>query len=401
MREAFERAILERPDEIAGYAAYADWLQEQNDPRGEFIAVQLALEDESRPASERKKLQEREAELLKAHERELLGELGPFLHAEDKDAKTATRIAPRWRRGFLRELTVGRLSCALAQTLGTATACRFVRELAIHNTLSGRFGGLHPNEPKPCVPTPPRMHHHHEYFELIGSPFLQQLRVFRMGNVEPPEAGCCDSHCYAEGLEHLIATMPRLEELHLLCRDYDVGKLFALSNLTTLRVLRAYHIEEHPLEILAANPAFANLTHLQFHPHSAREPDELGYKMSYLPLEQVQELVRAPYLKSLTHLQLRLSDMGDDGVREIIDSGILKRLKWLDLRHGCITDDGAKLFAKCPDAKNLECLDLSRNAVSVTGLNRLRTAGVKAVANRPLIRGELDEQIFLGEGDYE
>ncbi len=64
MREAFEKAILENPDDLAGYAAYADWLAEQGDPRGEFMQVQLALEDEGRPAKERKRLQKREQELL-------------------------------------------------------------------------------------------------------------------------------------------------------------------------------------------------------------------------------------------------------------------------------------------------------------------------------------------------
>ena len=53
MREAFEQAILDNPNDLASYSAYSDWLQEQGDPRGEFIRVQLALEDESRPAPER------------------------------------------------------------------------------------------------------------------------------------------------------------------------------------------------------------------------------------------------------------------------------------------------------------------------------------------------------------
>jgi uncharacterized protein (TIGR02996 family) len=79
MREAFERAILETPDDPASFAAYADWLFEQGDPRGEFMQVQLALEDEQRPATERTQFREREAELLTAHQAEWLGPLAPFL----------------------------------------------------------------------------------------------------------------------------------------------------------------------------------------------------------------------------------------------------------------------------------------------------------------------------------
>src|SRR5262245_65921638 len=59
--------------------AYADYLRDQGDPRGELIQVQLALEDAKRPAAERKRLKKREEELLAAHEREWLGELAPLL----------------------------------------------------------------------------------------------------------------------------------------------------------------------------------------------------------------------------------------------------------------------------------------------------------------------------------
>jgi uncharacterized protein (TIGR02996 family) len=40
-----ESAIAERPDERGGYEVYADWLGERGDPRGEWIHVQLAIED--------------------------------------------------------------------------------------------------------------------------------------------------------------------------------------------------------------------------------------------------------------------------------------------------------------------------------------------------------------------
>src|SRR6516165_4891056 len=54
MREALEEALAANPDELASHMAYADYLGEQGDPRGEYIRTQLALEDESKPAAERK-----------------------------------------------------------------------------------------------------------------------------------------------------------------------------------------------------------------------------------------------------------------------------------------------------------------------------------------------------------
>jgi hypothetical protein len=139
----------------------------------------------------------------------------------------------------------------------------------------------------------------------------------------------------------------------------------------------------------------------EFHPATYRESPQSGRLPSFLPLEQVQALVRSPHLPCLTHLQLRLSNMGDAGVRALIDSGFLARLKGLDLRHGCITDEGARQLADCPDVWRLEHLDLSRNAVSAAGLALLRQAGVRALADNPLTPEELARERYLFEGDSE
>ena len=45
-----------------------------------------------------------------------------------------------------------------------------------------------------------------------------------------------------------------------------------LKNLGNLRVLQIYHCHQYPLDRLARNPVFANLTHLLLYPH-ALEPD--------------------------------------------------------------------------------------------------------------------------------
>jgi uncharacterized protein (TIGR02996 family) len=407
---AFERALAEDPDDVAGWSAYADYLDEQGSPRGEFMQVQLALEDESRSRQERKQLQAREKELLKEHERDWLGNLAPHLldRVERIDGYEIQTPDYRWRRGFLSALTAHCLTTALAQGLAVDPAARFVREFRVHETVVN-CGDEPPAETPFRVPTPPGVHHHWELLELIGSPFLRNLRVLQVGGEVPVEDGWCDCHCYAGGLEHVVAAMNRVEELYLYCKWYDIERLFALPNLAHLRVLLLYHLGvrgtreggpgyEYPLDVLARNRALGNLTHLIFHPHheESYEPPP-----SFLPLNQVRPVLRSKHLKSLIHLQLRLSDMGDEGVREIVSSGILKRLKWLDLRHGCITDEGARLFAACPDAKNLKQLDLSRNAVSSVGLDALGKAGVNAVANNPLTRRELAEWRYLREGDFE
>src|SRR5262245_390559 len=78
LRESLEEALVENPDDLASHMAYADYLTDQGDPRGDFIGVQLALEDERKSAGEREKLRQQEAQLLKAHAKTWLGELAPY-----------------------------------------------------------------------------------------------------------------------------------------------------------------------------------------------------------------------------------------------------------------------------------------------------------------------------------
>src|SRR6516165_4013070 len=74
-REALEAALAENPDDLATHMAYADWLNDQGDPRGEFSQAQLALEEPGRSPKERKSLQKREQELLSIYERQWIGDL--------------------------------------------------------------------------------------------------------------------------------------------------------------------------------------------------------------------------------------------------------------------------------------------------------------------------------------
>ena len=68
--EAFLQRIRAYPDDDAQRLIFADWLDEEGDPRGRFIRVQLALAeiDEHDPA--RKELLTQERELLSAHRAE-------------------------------------------------------------------------------------------------------------------------------------------------------------------------------------------------------------------------------------------------------------------------------------------------------------------------------------------
>lgn len=350
LRCALESALVENPDDLATHYAYADYLQERGDPRGEFIQLQLALEDTQRSEVEWQKIHARTKELLTEHHSLWLGILADeLLPSEEESYEYPLRwwftnylTEHQFARGWLDSLAVrdnaeyGRRPDRLGPLLCSAPEARLLRRLALEYD-NGLVGAL------------------------LNSPFLQNVRVFRFGR---PTIGFNTPPLGVESplLAELIAKLPRIEELRLFAQEYDAARLFALTNLSSLRILQIYDLNErHPLEVLAANTALGNLTHLLLHPYG-----------SCIDLTGVRALVNSRHLRSLTHLQLHRSDLGDVGCTEIVTSGILKRLKVLDLRYGEITDTGARILADCPDLRQLELLDIERNALTQTGIDALR-----------------------------
>jgi uncharacterized protein (TIGR02996 family) len=401
VREAFERAILDQPDDRAAYGAYADWLQEQGDPRGEFMAVQLALEDEARSKKERNALRKRESELLAAHEREWLGELAPLVLDAEPIYRDIRRMEHRFARGWLAHLLCRALTVAEARVFARTPQARLLASLAVEGPEVEALAGTQREhissyfEPGPDIPADVDPYNGPALLALAHAPHLAGVRVFRLGDgpTAPGNGGERYGPCHTFGtfVHEVIARMPRLEELNLYAHDVQAAAVFACP-MPRLRILRFDHATEYPLKVLADNPALGNLTHLLCHPHAQWPRDH----DAYIRLDQLRAVCRSPHLRSLTHLQLRLTDFGDDGVEEVVASGVLKRLRILDLSNGCVTDRGAAILAACPDLKNLTFLNLARNALSEDGVAALKATGVNVETGSQ--HDEHPDQ--LEEGDY-
>ena len=109
--------------------------------------------------------------------------------------------------------------------------------------------------------------------------------------------------------------------------------------------------------------------------------------------------MQSPHLRSLTHLQLHRSDLGDVGCTEIVTSGILKRLKMLD----CGTAKSPhrrRILADCPDLRRLELLDIERNALTQTGIDILRRCSVPLRGDNQQTTEELARQQYLYDEDF-
>lgn len=406
-RVALEAALVAHPDEVAAHSAYADYLAEAGDSRGEFVQVQLALEDEKRSAAERAKLRKREKELRSRHEREWLGSLGRFLFGNWSGPDKPYNFA--FARGWLDYVRVLPFPPALIAALARAPEMRLVRRLEVvydmrHHPFSFMTftrdleAGLTRAERDAAagVAALPR---------LLESPYLTNLRAFKYGFSDDHERGPSHStmipldDCPAKQVIDLLAKCPRLEELCLNTAVRNARALFASPALANLRVLQYYYGSAYadwrdrggtpyPLATLARNKALSKLTTLRLHP--GRE--------ATIGLDDFDALLWSKNLPALRHLQVRMTNFGDDGADRIVASGILKRLKTLDIASGNMTDDGARALAASPDLKNLESLDVSKNALTRFGVKALRKAHPRVAADD---QHEQDDEGYLYEVDWE
>jgi uncharacterized protein (TIGR02996 family) len=398
LRDSLEQELVENPDDLASHMAYADYLTDQGDPLGDFIRVQLALEDVGKSSAERNKLKAQEAKLLKEHARIWLGELAQFIFDQKKKKNYGElEIQYQFHRGWLHTIEAKNYTVEFVRILARAPQLRLLSRLVLAENAYEDEGEYVPGDDLPKDTYNPQL------YPLVRCPYLTNVKTLIVGEQMTPqeeneaEDGGFSCHTQAEGVVGIIKLMPKLEELYLLAHDVDAKQLFSLKTLNPLRVLLLYHNNSYPLHLLAKNTSLGNLTHLLCHPHAMDDENP------YIRLPELRAITRSTELRSLTHLRLRLSDMGDKGVREIVDSGILKRLRVLDLRHGRITDSGAQLFAACPDLKNLELLDLYHNCLTDAGANALKTTGVKVNTENQWnpSNDEYGDNLYLYAGDIE
>src|SRR5262245_45314630 len=79
--EGFLKAILASPEDDTLRLVYADWLEEHDDPRGEFIRVQSELARLPEHEERRAELAAREQSLLQQYAAEWAKPFAPFAHS--------------------------------------------------------------------------------------------------------------------------------------------------------------------------------------------------------------------------------------------------------------------------------------------------------------------------------
>ena len=341
-----EAAIRADPDAAAPYAIYGDWLAEQGEPHGELVAVQLARE--ANPA---------DAELA-AREKQLLAETHLALLGRVTDNRLHPRVEVTWRRGFIYAAEVhttysSQDGADVYPELMRRPVTQFLRELRLGVACTSGGGGDRD------VSILRALHDH-------PPPLLRKL-AFDAFDFEL-------SWTHVGALAIANRALAPVEHLEVISGDVALGAI-------EMPRLRTFRIETGGLRpnvtdsiARAAWPALESLV-LYF-----GTPD---YGGDCTASDTVAVLAGAN-LPRVTTLGLCNSMFGDELVENVVRAPILPRLRHLDLSKGTIGADGAKLLAKHADVfAHLESLDLSGNYFS-----KKQAAALEHIARRVDVSGQ-------------
>ena len=330
--DAFLQAILEDPDSDGPRLVYADWLEEQGNPRGTFIRLQCVRAKLTRHDPGWKELLAQEAPLLRRFEEEW--------------SKPVARLvdAIEYRRGFIERVHV-----SAARFLKAAH--RLLQLAPIRAVQITHIGNLLPQVLRQhCLA---RIRELDLSYNSLGTGILEALARAE----------------YCRALQTL-----RLRRCELSPASADL--LSGAANLRDLEVLDlAYNvISNEGARALAASSCLARLTELNLHGNRIDKEgaiplaDSSAFRLSKLFLGENQlgndgagAIFRSANFAPLRFLDLPNNAITGLGMAGLVRSPFLGQLEHLNLEHNRIGDNGAQLLASSTNLPNLIYLNLSHN----------------------------------------
>jgi uncharacterized protein (TIGR02996 family) len=346
---AFLQDIKQNPDDDTPRLILADWLEEHDDPRGEFLRVQCELARIPRKHPRRNALLLREKDLLKENVAEWMG---TFYRATlDKHV---------FIRGLLHVLMP--LDTLLegpwfdAALWTQLEALEWVEELNLqHLNKKGMY-------------------------QLANSPILSHIGSLRFQIGDPPSVAAL----------HVLATSPHLLSLgslhvpgaRLSERDFTaLTTSLAFSRLKVLnladtgtrgeavRVLGALAQLER-LDLSYNKLGDAGMTIFSELPYSHLK--SLNLDMNHIGDRGAKALAEAPHFQQLTQLTLSGNLIGSDGFAALARSGRLRNLAVLDLQNNRIGAKGATALLESSTLQRLVTLNLYGNPIPSDKADLLR-----------------------------
>lgn len=323
---ALLEAVLAAVDDDRPRLVYADWLTEQGDPRGEFIAVQCARARLASDAPGQRALEEREWTLLSSHEEQWRAALGDDV------------ISVKFRRGFIDEATMFTASFVeRAESMFAREPLRTVRVLD-----PGEEGAA----------------------QLAASPMLRRLDGLRLSN----STGAVERGIGLDGLGVLLMSrnLGTLSSFSL--EEQFVDDLGAMAiahagpaSLPALRSLRLAgdEVSAVGLEALCSTKWFRRLRRVSLATNALREAGAEAFAF-------------APGAGAWEELDLDANLLGDAGARAFASHERLGALKRLSLQRNHLGPAGVQALLDSPKLNGLTALRLDGNRIGGLLTEKLR-----------------------------
>lgn len=339
-----EETLCEAIDDDERWLVYADWLQQQDDVRGQIIALNLA---KKKPAA--KKLAAANVDMLWGNAKHLL-EPSPFSKIMWKPPWERAKPEPLevafthtlGKEGLVESIMLsggdedGHVANAIYALL-TAPIGRFVRTIAIEGANGESYCGAsgQPNTE-----------------QVIAAIARAKPTALRSLSISPGSYQLSWTHTGKLGA--LWKVTPYLERLSIEMGSVDLGKDIDLPSLRSLSI-ETGGLDRKNLQAIA-KAKWPSLTELTLY---------LGRKEygGNAKRADVAALLAQPSkFPKLTSLALCNAEIQGDVVREIVKSPLLKQLTTLDLSKGTLVDgEVAPILENLAAFKRLKKLDLSSN----------------------------------------
>lgn len=334
------RRVLDEPSDDGPRLVLADWLDDQGDPRGEFIRVQLALARLADDDDRRPDLARREELLANRHRRFWDQPLRGLADGWD------------YRRGFAEVARGGadRWLSRADQLFGQAP----IRSAEIYDV-----GG--------------------HLTSIAQAPWLirlESLTVF--ASRQPAVAGALAS-----------AKLDHLSELFLGRNDIDDDGVSALACSDRLTRLATLDLADNRISAVGARGLAGSATWGRL--------ERLDLSGNPLGPDGVAALVETHSLRRLHVLRLARTNLGPIGATQLSTLAGLKKFSEINLAANALGNTGARALASSCYTPAMECLGLARNEIGRPGLDHLRSSDrFPNLRQLDLSGNELDDDAIIG-----
>ncbi len=339
-----EAMISKDPEDADAYLAYADWLQEQGDPRGELIMVQHALA----AMPKNKKLLKAQEQLLSDYKEHFWGDVAPYAAEMTEDVVwsmgyiKSAKLKTTYERdpSFGDEGKMVKYEDVLRDFLALASST-FLQSLTLG------IATMDQNDYSAAI-------------KLIAEAKRPTIKSMFIGDFHCEETEL--NWSFVGFVEPLCKAVPNLEELTLRSGGLNAGKL-AFPKLKSFTVIAGGISDKALSEIAQAKwPKLERL--------SVQLGNEMDSKKAFKALKPIFD---AKGLKNVRHLGLGNFDASDELCTHLAKSKIAKQIEELDLSQGTLGDAGvAALVAEAKQFAKLTSIDVSENYVTNAGIKSLK-----------------------------